>query len=300
MLRFDDETPRILPLSPLRPTSTSSARHAISPVGVLLCALATLVMVPVLLASGASSQGDEVAVVAVADTSSASDLEAEIEIDDLFAAGARVEAVPEAPVAPPEADEAARGLSAAIASSVGAGASLEIAAAEPQQITPDGATSSNLAVEAPASAPREPVSTTPPVTAPPTTAPPATAPPVTAPPETTPPETTPPPVAEAPQAAEPVVAAPGAPTAEQWAALRQCESSGSYSIVSSNGRYHGAYQFNRSTWDGLAAQVGRSDLVGVAPSQAAPSDQDALALLLWQQRGNQPWPHCGRHLPAGP
>ncbi len=274
----------------------------------MLCALATLLMVPVLLASGASSQGDEMAVVAVTDTSSASDLEAEIEIDELFSAGARVEAVPEAPVAAPDADEAARRLSDASANSVGFGAAPDSVPAEQQALVSDDAARSDFVVEAPASAPQEPATVSP------TTAPPETAAPSTTVPDVAPDDaveddavvanTTTAPAAEAPQAVEPEAAAPespasSAPTAEQWAALRQCEASGNYSIVSSNGRYHGAYQFYQPTWDGLAAQLGRNDLIGVAPSQAAPADQDALALLLWQQRGNQPWPHCGRHLPAG-
>lgn len=280
-------------MSPLRPTSTSSLRHAISPIGVMLCALATLVTVPVLLASGASSEGDEVAVVVVVDTTSASDLEAEIEIDELFSAGARVESVPEAPA--PDSETAVR-LSDAGLGGFDVGSSLDVIPADPQRVTLD----EDAVAENPSSAPS---TTAPPATAPPTTSPPATAPPETAPPETAAPETTDAPAAEAPQAAEPE-AAPSevstGPTPEQWAALRQCESSGNYSIVSSNGLYHGAYQFNRQTWDGVAAQLGRSDLVGLAPSQAAPADQDALALALWQRRGNQPWPHCGRHLPSGP
>jgi len=91
-----------------------------------------------------------------------------------------------------------------------------------------------------------------------------------------------------------------APTSEQWAALRQCESSGSYTIVSSNGLYHGAYQFYQPTWNGIARQLGRTDLVDVPPSQASAADQDAFALRLWEQRGPQPWPVCGRHLPPKP
>jgi hypothetical protein len=269
----------------------------------MLCVLATLLTVPVLLSSGASSEGEEVAVVAVADTSSASDLEPEIEIDELFSAGARVESVPDAPV-PDLAAEAARQLSSASRGSVDAGTLVDVIPADPQQALLDEAV-----VEAPASAGSAPSTptTTPPTTTPPTTAPttapPTTAPATTAPPETSAPETTTTLAAETPQAPEAEAVpteAPATPTQEQWAALRQCESSGNYSIVSSNGRYHGAYQFYQPTWDGIAAQAGRGDLVGLPPSQATPADQDALALLLWQQRGSQPWPICGRFLPAGP
>jgi hypothetical protein len=86
------------------------------------------------------------------------------------------------------------------------------------------------------------------------------------------------------------------PTAAQWAALRQCESSGNYSIVSANGLYYGAYQFGIETWDYTARRTGRADLVGVQPNLAAPADQDAMAVALWAQAGSSPWPHCGRYL----
>jgi len=129
---------------------------------------------------------------------------------------------------------------------------------------------------------------------PPTTAPPATAAPA---PTTAPPAT----AAPAPTTAPPATAAPapapsGGPTAAQWAALRECEASGSYTISNPNGLYHGAYQFSQSTWDGVAKGAGRTDLVGVKPSNVSPADQDALALALYQDRGAQPWPHCGAHL----
>jgi len=88
---------------------------------------------------------------------------------------------------------------------------------------------------------------------------------------------------------------PAGTTAQQWEALRQCESTGNYSAVSSSGRYRGAYQFNRTTWDGVA---GRHDpsLVGIDPAAASPADQDAMAFALYEDRGDQPWPVCGRHL----
>lgn len=86
------------------------------------------------------------------------------------------------------------------------------------------------------------------------------------------------------------------PTAAQWAALRQCESSGNYSIVSANGLYFGAYQFSVGTWDSTARQAGRADLVGVQPNLAAPADQDAMAFALYERAGSSPWPHCGRYL----
>jgi len=155
---------------------------------------------------------------------------------------------------------------------------------------------------APTPLPTPPSSSTTATTAAPTTAAPTTAAPTTAAPETSPPETAPPTPAptsappEAEDTAAPVV--DGDPSPEAWAALRQCEASGSYTISNANGLYHGAYQFDQRTWNGVAEQVGRSDLVGVKPSDAAPADQDALALALYRDRGAAPWASCGqKHLP---
>jgi hypothetical protein len=85
------------------------------------------------------------------------------------------------------------------------------------------------------------------------------------------------------------------PSASQWAALRACESNGDYSITNPSGRYRGAYQFDRSTWDGVARRH-HPHLVGVDPAAASPADQDAMAQALYGERGAQPWPTCGRHL----
>ena len=101
---------------------------------------------------------------------------------------------------------------------------------------------------------------------------------------------------EAPDPGPVAVSSGEAPTPSDWALLRNCESSGNYAIVSSNGLYHGAYQFLATTWDSIAVQVGRPDLVGVLPSQAAPSDQDLLAQTLFDLQGASPWPSCGRFL----
>lgn len=96
----------------------------------------------------------------------------------------------------------------------------------------------------------------------------------------------------------PIVAAPswdlngsarGNPSAAESATLariRRCESSGNYSIVSSSGRYRGAYQFDYRTWAGVG---GSGD-----PAAASPAEQDYRALLLLRQRGTRPWPVCGR------
>ena len=81
----------------------------------------------------------------------------------------------------------------------------------------------------------------------------------------------------------------------QLARLRQCESGGNYSITNPSGRYRGAYQFDRPTWDGVAARH-YPHLRGVDPARAAPHQQDAMARALWSERGRQPWPHCGRRV----
>ncbi len=86
------------------------------------------------------------------------------------------------------------------------------------------------------------------------------------------------------------------PSADDWSKLRDCEASGNYQISSRNGLYHGAYQFDQSTWDGTAKKAGRTDLVGILPAKADPADQDAMALELYRSRGAQPWPTCGRYL----
>jgi resuscitation-promoting factor RpfB len=81
-----------------------------------------------------------------------------------------------------------------------------------------------------------------------------------------------------------------APSADglNWAALAKCESGGRADAVSSNGRYHGLYQFSVETW----RAVGGSGL----PSQASPDEQTYRAQLLYNKSGAGQWPHCGRYL----
>ena len=73
-----------------------------------------------------------------------------------------------------------------------------------------------------------------------------------------------------------------------WAALAKCESGGNPRIVSSNGLYHGLYQFSVSTW----RAVGGSGL----PSQASSSEQTARAKMLYERSGAGQWPVCGSRL----
>ncbi len=72
--------------------------------------------------------------------------------------------------------------------------------------------------------------------------------------------------------------------------VRQRESGGNYSVYNSGGSgAAGAYQFMPGTWNGIAASVGRTDLIGVDPAQASPADQDAMAQALYAQQGAAPW-----------
>jgi len=73
-----------------------------------------------------------------------------------------------------------------------------------------------------------------------------------------------------------------------WAALARCESGGNPTIVSSNGKYHGLYQFSVGTWQG----VGGSGL----PSQASADEQTARAKMLYNRSGAGQWPVCGKNL----
>jgi len=98
-----------------------------------------------------------------------------------------------------------------------------------------------------------------------------------------------------PTATVPMPVLPPGPSPAEWEALRQCESNGNYSITNPSGRYRGAYQFDRTTWDSVASRRAMR-LVGVDPAAAAPADQDYMALALYSERGASPWPHCGRHL----
>ena len=73
-----------------------------------------------------------------------------------------------------------------------------------------------------------------------------------------------------------------------WGSLASCESGGNASVVSSNGMYHGLYQFDAQTWQ----SVGGS---GVA-SDASAAEQTQRAQMLYDERGSQPWPVCGTNL----
>ncbi len=78
----------------------------------------------------------------------------------------------------------------------------------------------------------------------------------------------------------------GTGAATALAKIAQCESGGDPTIVSSDGRYRGKYQFTRATW---RAMGGTGD-----PAKADEATQDAMAAKLYARRGAAPWPVCGR------
>lgn len=74
------------------------------------------------------------------------------------------------------------------------------------------------------------------------------------------------------------------PSANDWYQLRMCESTNRYDINTGNG-YYGAYQFDLSTW----RSVGGSGY----PNQAPAAEQDHRALILYRDRGWEPWVCAG-------
>jgi peptidoglycan hydrolase-like protein with peptidoglycan-binding domain len=70
------------------------------------------------------------------------------------------------------------------------------------------------------------------------------------------------------------------PSANAWYRLRLCESSNNYRINTGNDHY-GAYQFDLATW----RSVGGAGY----PNRASAAEQDARALILYRERGWQPW-----------
>jgi hypothetical protein len=76
---------------------------------------------------------------------------------------------------------------------------------------------------------------------------------------------------------------PSGSLAEDFAGIRNCESSDDYGLNTGNG-YYGAYQFSLSTWEGLGG-------AGL-PSSAPPPVQDSKAYRLYQGSGWSSWPEC--------
>ncbi len=80
----------------------------------------------------------------------------------------------------------------------------------------------------------------------------------------------------------------GAAQARNWPGLAQCESGGNPSIVSSNGLYHGLYQFSVPTWQSMGGSG--------AASSASSGEQTYRAQILYDRAGPGQWPHCQRFL----
>lgn len=79
---------------------------------------------------------------------------------------------------------------------------------------------------------------------------------------------------------------PGSVSLATLNAIADCESGGDPDIVSSNGLYHGKYQFHPDTWE----SVGGKGL----PSEAPEFEQDYRAALLYTRSGPGQWPICGQ------
>lgn len=87
-----------------------------------------------------------------------------------------------------------------------------------------------------------------------------------------------------------VVATTGAPVLNAFlTCVITKESGGDYQAVSPTGQYMGAFQFSQPTWNEAAQLAGLPTLVGVRPDQASPTDQDLLAIALYNADGEQPW-----------
>jgi hypothetical protein len=70
------------------------------------------------------------------------------------------------------------------------------------------------------------------------------------------------------------------PSANAWYRLRVCESGNNYAINTGNDHY-GAYQFDLPTWHSVGGQG--------YPNRASKAEQDKRALILYRERGWQPW-----------
>ncbi len=82
----------------------------------------------------------------------------------------------------------------------------------------------------------------------------------------------------------PMTSASADPSASTWKRLRTCESSNNYSTNTGNAHY-GAYQFDLSTWRSVGGHG--------YPNRASKAEQDARALILYRERGWQPWQCAG-------
>ncbi len=79
---------------------------------------------------------------------------------------------------------------------------------------------------------------------------------------------------------------PGSVTRKTLDAIASCESGGDPKVVSSNGIYHGKYQFSPDTWESVGGKG--------QPSAAPEAEQDYRAALLYERSGPGQWPVCGQ------
>lgn len=77
------------------------------------------------------------------------------------------------------------------------------------------------------------------------------------------------------------------------ACVRNHESHGEYDVVSPSGIYHGAYQFDQTTWDNAALQAGQPNLIGWPAELVDPYHQDLVAQALYEAAGPGPWNGSG-------
>ena len=88
---------------------------------------------------------------------------------------------------------------------------------------------------------------------------------------------------------EPTIAPIVQSDSEFLACIRRRESNNDYTASDRSGTFLGAYQIYQGGWDSVASRMGRSDLIGIAPNEASPADQDAVALAMLQYHGRAPW-----------
>jgi hypothetical protein len=111
--------------------------------------------------------------------------------------------------------------------------------------------------------------------------------------------TTVPPIVAAPPLAPLAIEAPTDAERDFLACIRGIESRNNYQAVDPSRTYFGAYQMSQETWDGIARQYNRADLVGVRPDTRFTAVQDSMALALKRRDQARPWNNaCADRLSA--
>ena len=87
------------------------------------------------------------------------------------------------------------------------------------------------------------------------------------------------------QQATPAVRASRCASGDKMYCIKMCESGGNYSTNTGNG-YYGAYQYDKSTWNGYGGYS--------TADQAPPEMQDEKAKSDYARRGGSPWPTCSK------